>query len=571
MFGQIDKELNFSYFEDLRKKEFFSYLDEFFAKYLKPQNEVETIFLAYLFLISKNGYISLEIQKDTIYPLPKFFNVDSFLQIDEKKLIEKIILGSDSFSKKVLSFGEDKNFQKSIVCRYENFFYLQKNFVFETKIIKNVKELLLSRPKELFVEETFTTLLENEKTLNAEQKKAIQNFFKNSISFILGGPGTGKTYTAAHLIDIFYKSFDSTKKEKLKIVATAFTGKATSHLKSNISKFSKDIEIDAKTLHSLLNIKEGRSKFFEGDKLCYDLIIIDESSMLDLKIIAHLLDSIKKDSRVVFIGDPNQIPPIESGNIFAELSKSNKIPKITLKRAVRFENSNILDIADLINLKNEKAFEDIFAKKDLFYDLEKTNQTKKDLLNMAKTNFSLSKDEESIDNIFAKINNFKILSSLKKGPFGVDLLNHEIFSLLYNDLDLNHHLYVPIIITKNSHKLELYNGQIGILQIQKTINGPIKKQIYFQKDDKKIQTFSIYLINYYEYAYSISIHKSQGSEFNDVCIILPEGSINFGKELFYTAVTRAKKDICLFSTKKILKDLIKVSSFKKSAILNRLI
>lgn len=562
MFGQIKKELKFSFFETLRKLDVFSYLDEFFCFNLNPKNENEAIFLAYLFLVSKKGFISLEILKDSVYPDPRSLNIDNLVEIDESKFVEKIILGSSSFSEN----------NQSIICKYNNFFYLQKNFVFETKIIENFQKLLSIKPANLFIKDKFQNLLENEKTLSLEQKKAIQSSFDNSISFILGGPGTGKTFAAAYLIDIFSQVFKS-ENQNLKIVATSFTGKATSHLKSNISnisnisKFSKNIPIDSKTLHSLLNIKEKRAKFFDKDKLIYDLILVDESSMLDLKLMAHLMDSIKAGARVIFIGDPNQLPPIDSGNVFAELSFLNIIPKVYLKIASRFENNKILQIANFINNKNVNGLIDIVE--DIFYDLEKPKFSKKTILDMAKTNFSTTSKDDSIEDIFAKINNFKILSSIKKGYFGVDQINNEIFSMLFSKLEINDHLYVPIIITKNNYKLDLFNGQIGILKIQKTTSGALKKQIYFQTDNT-IQSHPLYLINFYEYAYCISIHKSQGSEFKSTCIVMPEGSINFGKELFYTAVTRAKNEIYLFSTKKMLKDLINISSFKKSAISKRL-
>ncbi|NGX44520.1 MAG: hypothetical protein K1060chlam3_00688, partial [Candidatus Anoxychlamydiales bacterium] len=191
---------------------------------------------------------------------------------------------------------------------------------------------------------------------------------------------------------------------------------------------------------------------------------------------------------------------------------------------------------------------------------------KKIILDMAKTSF-FERDSKGIkiENVFNQLKDFIILSSIKKGPFGVEMLNQEIFSLFYNKADLNNYLFVPIIITKNNYNLDLFNGEFGILKIQKTLNGPIKKEAYFQID-AKIKKFEIFYLSSYEYAYSISIHKSQGSEFKKVVIIIPDGSENFGKELFYTAITRAKNEFSVFSTKRMVKDLIKVSSFKKSAL-----
>ncbi|NGX48468.1 MAG: RecBCD enzyme subunit RecD [Candidatus Anoxychlamydiales bacterium] len=568
MLGEIKDKLKFSYLNELKEKDFFSTLDIFFATYLDPKTDDEAIFLAYLFLISRFGFISIEIKDDTtIYPSLEDLNMDTkdFLDIDA--FVKKVILGSKNLSDQILYQGDnsDEDYPKKPVCKFKNFYYLQKNFVFEKKIIKNLERLENQVPTKLFDEDIFFETLENEKFLNLEQKKAVENTFFNSISLILGGPGTGKTYVASHLIEILSKSFDSSKKDNLKIAITSFTGKATSHLKSKILKVVDDVNIDAKTLHLLLNLKEGKPKFFDESKLNYDLIIVDEASMLDLKLTAHLLNSRKKGSRIIFIGDPNQLPPIESGNVFSEISSLENIEKVHLKQAKRFENSKITDLANAIKNSDEKALDEIFAKSN-FYDIEDIYHAKKVILDMEKPSFFKRASEDiKIEDLFSQLKDFIILSAIKKGPFGVETLNQEIFSLFYNKAKLNDYLFVPIIITKNNYNLDLFNGEFGILKIQKTLDGPIRKEAYFQIDDK-IQKFEIFYLNSYEYAYSISIHKSQGSEFKKVVIIIPDGSENFGKELFYTAVTRAKNEFSIFSTKKIVKDLIKVSSFKRSAL-----
>ncbi|NGX33103.1 MAG: RecBCD enzyme subunit RecD, partial [Candidatus Anoxychlamydiales bacterium] len=287
MLGEIKDKLKFSYLNELKEKDFFSTLDIFFATYLDPKTDEEAIFLAYLFLISRFGFISIEIKDDsTIYPSLEDLNMDTkdFLDIDA--FIKKVILGSKNLSDKTVYQGDnsDENYPKKPLCKFKNFYYLQKNFVFEKKIIKNLERLDNQKPTKLFDEDIFLKTLKNKETLNLEQKKAVENAFLNSISLILGGPGTGKTYVASHLIEILSKSFDSSKKDNLKIAITSFTGKATSHLKSKILKVVDNVDIDAKTLHLLLNLKEGKPKFFDESKLNYDLIIVDEASMLDLKL-----------------------------------------------------------------------------------------------------------------------------------------------------------------------------------------------------------------------------------------------------------------------------------------------
>ncbi|NGX36583.1 MAG: hypothetical protein K1000chlam1_01432, partial [Candidatus Anoxychlamydiales bacterium] len=357
--------------------------------------------------------------------------------------------------------------------------------------------------------------------------------------------------------------------KELQIAATSFTGKATSHLKSNIFKHAKNVQIEAKTLHSLLNLREGKNKFFKDQKIDFDLILVDESSMIDIKLMAYLLDAIKKGTRIVFIGDPNQLPPIVGGNLFKEIVDVLPNQASILKRAHRFDNNIILDLAKAIDLENEKNIVDILDNKIDFFDIETINAAKNNIFDMAKDNFFEPQNKKlQISNVLNRINDFRILSSIKKGPFGVDTLNKEIFSIFYRKAKTDDFLYVPIIITKNNYKLDLYNGQVGILSYQKTDSGLTRGIAHFQMDGQ-VKSYSIYYLNSFEYAYAISIHKSQGSEFEKAIVIIPETQKSFSKELFYTAVTRVKNKLYLISSKKIIFDLIKKQSFKKSALSKR--
>ncbi len=563
MLCEIKDKLKFYYFNALKEKDFFSTLDVFFAIHLKPRSDEEAIFLAYLFLISRYGFVSLEIKDSyTIYPTPKDLNIDIDGIIDVDDFVKKIVVGSKNLWKKIIYSNDNSHeeYPQKPICKFKNFYYLQKNYVFEKKIIKNLQRLNLQTPESIFCIDSFFKILKDEKTLNVEQKRAVKNAMLHSVSLILGGPGTGKTYVATQMINILSKSLNLLKKQNLKIAITSFTGKATYHLKSKILSDVENIKLDAKTLHLLLNLKKQKPKIFDENKLNYDVIIVDEASMLDLKLTAHLLSLIKNGARVVFIGDPDQLPPIESGNVFAEIANLENIKKIYLKVPKRFETTKIIDFANAIKNKDEKFLDAFFLKNDLFYDIENINKIKKVILDLAYKNFL---QLQSIDKDFSK--RFIILSSIKKGPFGVDTLNQEIFSLLYNNAKLDDHIYVPIIITKNNYDLGLFNGELGVLKIQKTLDGPVKKQAFFEIEGK-IQKFEVFYLYFYEYAYSISIHKSQGSEFKKVAIIIPEGSENFSKELLYTAITRAKNECLIFSTKKILKNLMTFSSLKKSAL-----
>jgi len=564
----MKEDKRFSFFKE---KSFFSHIDIFFANYLKCKDEKEAVFFAYLFLISRHGFVSLLVEKDFIYPMPKDLNLEDGYDIDEKSLIENVLLGAEAYSKRFFSKKINFSFNFPIfpICKFQNYYYLQKNYVLETLVINKLKEFLLEKPKELLSKEIFSELVNKNQSLNLEQKQAILNVLENSISFIIGGPGSGKTYVAAHLIDIFYSSF-SFKKKQPKIVATAFTGKATSHLRSKIAFFSKNIEIETKTLHSLLDLKEKRDKALGIDKIFYDLVIIDEASMIDLKLLAYLLDSILKGCRIVFIGDPNQLPSIEAGSIFSEIASQNIFKTTLLKKSIRFSNNIIYKLANALEKSDTLAFTNLLDETEsIFIDIDENKNIKKELFKKVKKYFFVSSKEPLlIDTLFEKLNDFRILSSLKKGFFGFDSLNNEIFQLFFKQVKENEYFYVPIIITKNNYKLDLYNGQIGIAQYLISKNRPLACKCFF-KIDEGIIDFPLDVLTNFELAYVISIHKSQGSEYNNVMIILPDASCVFGKELLYTAITRAKNNLQLLSTKKIIQEILIRSLIKKSGFLKR--
>src|SRR5690606_13861846 len=129
-----------------------------------------------------------------------------------------------------------------------------------------------------------------------------------------GGPGTGKSYTASKLIELFFKAANF----PVEVTIAASTGKAVSHLEEKIEKKNG---FQAKTLHALLGISRGKSLSFDEVSISSDLIIVDEASMIDVKMFAYLLSSIKKGARLVCIGDPNQLPPVEAGSVFVDLSE----------------------------------------------------------------------------------------------------------------------------------------------------------------------------------------------------------------------------------------------------------
>jgi len=353
-------------------------------------------------------------------------------------------------------------------------------------------------------------------SLNVEQKQAVVMAIHNRFSIITGGPGTGKTFTATAIIDAL----------KCKSCIAAPTGKAASHLLRKLLE-----KISGGTLHSLLGIKSPLDFTKPVEEIDAELILVDESSMIDPQLFARLLQAIPSHARLILIGDVNQLPAVEGGSVFADLIYSNAIPTTTLKKCMRSDRREILELAACV-LKGEP------------FDIR---------------THDLGFASGSIEEIYQKLwqyvqgrdfQHFRILSTLRKGPLGVNALNRYLFEKFQSDC-------YPILITRSDIKKGLSNGDMAM----------VEREIATFADGR---SWPLNQLPHYEYAYSISVHKAQGSEYRDVLFLVPDGSELFGREVIYTAITRAKETLAIDGNLDQIQKAIAHSTLKPSVIIQSL-
>lgn len=387
---------------------------------------------------------------------------------------------------------------------FERFYLLEQRIITLFNHLKEVKPTLLFKSPDL-----------REKKLLPAQEFAINLAFTRGLSFITGGPGTGKTHTAGILIAEMLK-----QAEELTVAITAPTGKALGQLKKSLGKHLPEGSFEGFTLHGLLEP-------YRDDPLLlpYDVILVDESSMLDLELMVRLFESVKPGSRLIMMGDPFQLPPVEAGSLFADLAKI--APKAHLKQCLRAELKEIVEVAELIKSQ----------------DVEAT-------LHFLRTTAGAVVWKESDDFNF-QASEMPILTPLRKGRYGSEGLNLKA-------LKESPQAPYPIMITRNHAGLELYNGDVGKISSLKPVPGD---KAYF--GDREIPAL---LLPSWELAWAISIHKSQGSEFDKVRICIPEGSEEHGVAALYTAVTRAKKYCEIWATEASLRKIIGTSSTRNSGL-----
>ena len=524
--------------EKLLERGFLKAVDFAFANiFRKKVSEESFSFLCYLFALGRLGHHSILVEDRKITP-----DALDLLQDAEKDLfLLELLNGAQNLPESLC-----QNFHGSVdlrpIVKDGDRYYLQKYFLQEHQIASSFASLLESSMKSFTSLEVEEAMKPYVSSLNPEQLLAVKGALHNRLFILSGGPGTGKTYTIEHLLKIYY---ELSKEKQPRILASAPTGKATSHLKQKLGEIPN---IEIKTLHSALKLRGNQAGI-----LSYDLIVVDECSMIDLHVWKTFFANILENTKVVLVGDYHQLPPVETGMIFEELFHAAVDAHVELKECLRIENRGIHTLAQSVNENDfEKAAEVLQSNtKDLrFFEFAE----EKSILNIEnldlESEFKHFEDpKKSIQNLLENLKKMCMLSPINKGIWGVKTINREIYEFLKTRAK-NSTMVIPIMITQTDYSKNLYNGDLGIL-INNLVDSR-KDTTYFYIEGE-IKEYKKQLLPNFEYAYCVTVHKSQGSEFEKAMIFLPGKSEIFGKELLYTALTRAKYSCTLFAKEGVLK------------------
>lgn len=379
--------------------------------------------------------------------------------------------------------------------------------------------------------------------LSDEQKQALQRIASRRFNILSGGPGTGKTYTIAQAIAGMQAAANG-----VKVRLCAPTAKAARRLMESIGlELCRENGIEATTVHSLLGATPDLVTFrhHRDNPLDLDWLIVDEVSMLGLPLLAKLLDALPEKCSLTLAGDKDQLASVERGSVFADLCRRYEGALSLLTVSRRFPpQSPVARLANAINAGNVNGTFGELGQGALIYvpldelGKESAYHTERwpDFDSLVKKGMAEFAAATTPEDAGKHLNDFRILCALRQGPCGVEYMNSLLLSM-FPDAP------VPWMITRNDNELGVYNGTV-------VIEMPDKPQTLYLLDDqgRVMNTLSASLLPARELAYAITVHKSQGSEYRHVCLVLPEDGSSpiLTREILYTGITRTKEDVSIF-------------------------
>ncbi|HIJ65681.1 MAG TPA: ATP-dependent RecD-like DNA helicase [Candidatus Hydrogenedentes bacterium] len=432
------------------------------------------------------------------------------------------------------------------VVREECNVYLHPMYVAETDCAKRLKRLIATpRGNVSIVVGKAIQWVERIHAirLSAEQRHVIRVAAEAKVMVVTGGPGTGKTTVINSLLSIF-------EKKGLAIALAAPTGRAAKRMEAATGR-------EAKTIHRLLEYSPKDHAFTrdENNPLTADLIVIDESSMIDLQLMANLLKAIPPHTRLFLVGDVDQLPAVGPGNVLMDVIASNAAPVVWLKTVFRqAAKSGIISNAHRINRGEYPEFN-----ADDFFLVERTDPGK-----------ALETVVELVANRMPRkfgldpLRDIQVLAPMHRGDAGVERLNEELQRALNPEVEplprRPFGLGDKVMQLRNNYELDVYNGDVGVV----TLVDHELKEVQVTFDDARVVVYPFDELDELTLAYASTVHKAQGSEYPAaVMTILPQHYMLLQRNMLYTAVTRGKRLVILVGAPKAVRMAVQNDSIAR--------
>ena len=457
---------------------------------------------------------------------------------------------------------------------------------------------------------------------DSDQKIATALAACKALSVISGGPGTGKTTTVIKILSLLLS-----QQPQMRIALAAPTGKAAARMMESIRLRIDQLDIatavksaiptEASTIHRLLGFRLQKFRYNHRHCLPVDCVVIDEASMVDLPLMYRLLDALPDHARIILLGDRDQLASVSAGNVlgditghgtsiaysatmrdklariagispFAETSENEPLPMANsialLSKNFRFDESGKIGVLSaMVNqglhdeviellLSPEDSVNWIVADTDtLSHDSLAHDPLAHDSLDSILQAYHEVIQSNSIAEALDAFDRARVLCAVNYGPFGVIEANRFIENRLALDMAADndgHYHGRPLLIGRNDYDLELFNGDTGIVWCGENN----RLQAWFRCGDRGLRHFPLHQLPQHSTAWAMTVHKSQGSEFGQVVIILPtdEKSPLLSRELLYTGITRAKYRVTLIASENVLSIAIDRITSRNSGLAKKL-
>ena len=429
------------------------------------------------------------------------------------------------------------------------------------------------------------------------QRDAAVVAVNSRLAVVAGGPGTGKTTTVARIVALIAEQAAATRSRQPLVALAAPTGKAAARLQEAVHEETARLPVDAEirelllglrasTLHRLLGWRPGSHSRFahnRGNRLPHDVVIVDETSMVSLSLMARLVEAVRPDARLILVGDPGQLASIEAGVVLADIVGPAEDPEATsrmgivvLDRVHRYGGA-IARVADAVRSGDGDATiaalraapgEVTWLAADV---LESDLELVRELAVAAGLAVTTSARAGEGSEALKALSRFRLLCAHRRGPYGVSDWTTRVQGWLAEelaDLDLEQRDYVgrPLLVTENNYELGLYNGDTGVI-----VQGASGRPSAVFERGRELLGFSPLRLGAVETVYAMTIHKSQGSQFDTVAVVLPAASSRIlTRELLYTAVTRARRELILVGTEEAVRRAVARPVARASGLRERL-
>lgn len=606
--------------EQIKSYGIFSDLDISFAQFIhrisdKKPPELFWVTLLLSYVSSSEGHVCLDLESvNSVYP-PEILNKKIPVLPPVNKLTEIVTQCS--------VVGKPGEFCPLILDG--RLLYLQKFRQYENGIAEKLNAFT-EKTKETSDPDCLLKLLDKyfpqEKEEINWQRIAAFIAATKQLCIITGGPGTGKTTAVVEILALL---LELGKDRELRVALAAPTGKAAARMDEAVNKaknslknfkdINEAIPASASTIHRLLGAipKSHSFRYNQDNPLPVDIVVIDEASMIDLSLMAKLLKALPDHCRLILLGDRDQLASVEAGSVFGDICNPTYLPVFSKSfrddlqpfTSTNLPSSNIKekapDIADLmVELKKVYRFKgplaecsnavkngegentlSIITKSDpeviQWKELTSGTHLSDSIKGNVLQRWQAYLEADTIEKMFSAFNRFRMLCVLRSGPFGVENMNRIIENILSKEGAISPttkwYTKKPVMITKNDYQMSLYNGDTGIISPDPQDEGKLKAWFPPLTTDNKaaFRSFSPSRLPANETAYAITVHKSQGTEFDSIMLLLPDKDTPLlTRELIYTGITRAREKVIIYGKENVFKAAVKRGIERRSGLRDKL-